>query len=173
VTIDVPNENGWLIIYLDLPADCKPPFKAVIYWPSVNALVQPAFSRNPLWEPWDMLPKNGGALIIPIYANCFERGRGKPVTGKKTVVQRWFIRLNELRRTIDYLETRDDIDICDLAFLGVCWGDRRTQNYSLRGSHQDAGPCLRGHLSPDGVAKTRCPGATAHRHSGPDAQWEI
>lgn len=75
-----------------------------------------------MWEPWDVLPKNGRALIIPIYTSCFERGGGKPVPTKKTLIQRWFDRLNDLRKTIDYLETRTDIDIRDLAFLGVCWG---------------------------------------------------
>lgn len=122
VTIDATYGNERLIIYLDLPDRCKPPYKAVIYWPGANALYQPKFSRNFLWEPWDLIPKHGRAFISPIYSNCFERGGGKPFGKKKTAVQRWFDRLNDLRRTIDYLETRRDIDTRSLAFLGLSWG---------------------------------------------------
>jgi len=122
VTIDAAYDKERLIIHLDLPDRCKPPYKAVIYWPGASALYHPEFSRNFLWEPWDLIPQNGRALISPIYSNCFERGGGKPVVGNKSRIQRWFDRLNDLRRTIDYLETRKDIDIRGLAFLGLCWG---------------------------------------------------
>jgi formylglycine-generating enzyme required for sulfatase activity/pimeloyl-ACP methyl ester carboxylesterase len=122
VTIDAAYGGERLIIHLDLPDHCKPPYKAVIYWPGASALYYPEFSRNFLWEPWDLIPKNGRALISPIYRNCFERGGGKPIGGKKSRIQRWFDRMNDLRRTIDYLETRKDIDTRSLAFLGLCWG---------------------------------------------------
>lgn len=69
-----------------------------------------------------MIPENGRALISPIYIRCFERGGGKPPKVKKTYAQVWFDWLKELGRTIDYLETRKDIDTRGLAFLGMCWG---------------------------------------------------
>ena len=122
VTIDAAYGGERLIIHLDLPDHCKPPYKAVIYWPGASAFYHTKFSRNFLWEPWDLIPENGRALISPIYSNCFERGGGKPVVGKKSRIQRQFDRLNDLRRTIDYLETRKDIDTRSLAFLGLCWG---------------------------------------------------
>lgn len=122
VTIDAAYGGERLIIHLDLPDHCKPPYKAVIYWPGASAFYYTKFSRNFLWEPWDLIPENGRALISPIYSNCFERGGGKPIVGKKSRIQRWFDRLNDLRRTIDYLETRKDIDTRSLAFLGLCWG---------------------------------------------------
>jgi len=122
VTIDAAYDKERLIIHLDLPDRCKPPYKAVIYWPGASALYHTEFSRNFLWEPWDLIPQNGRALITPIYTHCFERGGGTPFKGKKSRIQKWFDRLNDLRRTIDYLETRKDIDIRSLAFLGLCWG---------------------------------------------------
>jgi eukaryotic-like serine/threonine-protein kinase len=122
VTIDAAYDNERLVIYLDLPTGCPPPYKAVIYFPGVGALVNKTFSRSFLWEPWDLIPENGRALISPIYSGCYERGGEKPFGGKKTFIQLWFDRLNDLRRTIDYLETRKDIDVRNLAFLGLCWG---------------------------------------------------
>jgi pimeloyl-ACP methyl ester carboxylesterase len=123
VAIDAAYNQERLIIHLDLPTDCDPPYKTVIYFPGGNALYQPEFSRNFLWEPWDAIPKSGRALISPIYSGTFERGGGKSGrTEKKSSVQWFYERLNDLRRSIDYLETRPDLDTENIAFLGVCWG---------------------------------------------------
>ena len=78
VTIDAAYNSERLIIHLDLPTSCAPPYKTVIYFPGGSALLQPKFSRSFLWEPWDLLPKNGRALICPIYSGTYERGGTDP-----------------------------------------------------------------------------------------------
>ena len=123
VTIDAAYDKERLIIHLDLPTGCKPPYKTLVYFPGANAFQQTEFSRNFLWEPWDLIPENGRALVSPIYAGTFERGGGDPSRFvKKTYFQRFYEYLNDLRRTMDYLETRDDIDKDSIVYIGVCMG---------------------------------------------------
>ena len=123
VSIDASYNKERVTIHLDLPTGCKPPYKAVIYFPGGNALYQHEFSRNFLWEPWDLIAKNGRALISPIYSCIFERGGGEPgLQDKKSDFRRFSEWVQDLGRTIDYLETRKDIDTETLAFLGVSMG---------------------------------------------------
>jgi eukaryotic-like serine/threonine-protein kinase len=120
LSVDAAYNKERLILYIDLPTTVKPPYKAVIYFPGVNAWHQPEFNRNPLWEPWDAIIKSGRAFITPIYSGTFERGGGSPDKIYKTT---WFSEwLQDLGRTIDYLETRKDIDPRNIAYLGLSMG---------------------------------------------------
>ncbi len=123
VSIDAAYNGERLILYLDLPAGCKPPYKTLIYFPGGNAFKQKTFSRNFMWEPWDLFPENGRALVSPSYAGTYERGGGDATRfAKTTPVQRFRQYLNDLRRTMDYLETREDIDGQNIVYIGVCVG---------------------------------------------------
>ena len=123
VSIDTAYNKERLTIHLDLPASCKPPYKAVIYFPGGNAFYQPEFSRVFLIEPWDAIPKNGRALITPIYSCTYERlGGRRDLYLKKGLIQTFSEWVKDLGRTIDYLETRKDIDTHNLAYLGVSGG---------------------------------------------------
>ena len=125
VTIDAAYDSDRLIIHLDLPTSCTPPYKTVIYFPGGDAFRRPKFSRNFLWEPWDLIPKNGRAFISPIYVRSFERGGGDPSRWRnKNYTQRFVEYLKDLQRTIDYLETRNDIDTESIAYLGLSGGAR-------------------------------------------------
>jgi len=67
--------------------------------------------------------KNGRAVLFPIYKGTFERG---PVIRSQMTIRRW-VELYEkifkdLGRSIDYLETRQDIDSKKLAYYGLSWG---------------------------------------------------
>ena len=123
VSIDAAYNKERLIIHLDLPERCKPPYKTLVYFPGGNSFHQTKFSRNFLWEPWDLLPENGRVLVSPIYAGTFERGGGDLGRFvKKSFFQRFYEYLNDLRRTIDYLETRNDIDGKSIVYIGACSG---------------------------------------------------
>jgi eukaryotic-like serine/threonine-protein kinase len=122
VSINAAYNKERLILRLDLPTTGKPPYKAVIYFPSINAWKQLEFVRNPLWEPWDTIPRSGRAFIMPSYSGAFERGGGSPDWIYKsfdTWISEW---IQDLGRTIDYLETRKDIDTKDVALLGLSLG---------------------------------------------------
>ena len=126
VSINAAYNKERLILYIDLPTTGKPPFKAVIYFPGGNAWYEGKFHRMPLIEPWEAIPKNGRAFITPIYSGTFERGGADPDKLLRKSIATWYSEfIKDLERTIDYLETRKDIDTKDIAFLGMSWGAQR------------------------------------------------
>ena len=73
----------------------------------------------------DFIIMSGRAVVYPVLAGTYERNIGLDTTWPKEtkaysdLVVRW---IQDFRRTIDYLETRDDIDLERLAFHGFSWG---------------------------------------------------
>ena len=71
--------------------------------------------------------KSGRALLYPVYKSTYDRGDGwdssipdETNSYKEHVIQ-W---AKDLRRSVDYLETRSDIDSDKLAYYGFSWGGR-------------------------------------------------
>ncbi len=74
----------------------------------------------------DFAVKNGRAVAFPIYKGTFERRLPEPpswetVAGRDLTIQM----IKDLRRSIDYLETREDIDAETLAYYGHSGGGVR------------------------------------------------
>jgi pimeloyl-ACP methyl ester carboxylesterase len=73
----------------------------------------------------DFIPKSGRALMAPIYKSTFERRDDlrsdypEPTAFWRDHNVAWS---KDLGRSIDYLETRKDIDRGSLAYLGLSWG---------------------------------------------------
>lgn len=74
---------------------------------------------------FDFLIKSGRALVLPVYKGTLERGDELTsdvpnlTSAWRDHVIMWF---KDLARTIDYLETRADIDRDRLGYYGVSWG---------------------------------------------------
>lgn len=111
-------------IHLYLPATGQPPYKASIFLPGVNALSLPSFVSMP-WEEYEFIPKSGRVLVKPVLAGMYERGRGAGMlryldpNQNPALMEQW---VKDVSRTIDYLETRDDIDTDDLGYIGFSLG---------------------------------------------------
>ena len=75
--------------------------------------------------PWfDFVVQGGRAVLVPIYNGTCERVNEAWTLGtneRRNLVIQW---AREMRRAIDYLETRDDIDAEKLAFYGLGLGAR-------------------------------------------------
>ena len=119
-----------VIAYLYLPKNARPPFQTVIYSPSLVAFY---FHGGQYMEfPFiSFLMLSGRAVMYPVYKGTYERGTGAYPAGKsaeRDVVVQW---RKDLSRSVDYLETRPDIDVTRLAFygfsLGAFWGPIFTQ----------------------------------------------
>ena len=65
-------------------------------------------------------------MIYPVYKGTYERRfeDGPPDPAATPIAHRnWFVQTyQDMARSIDYLETRDDIDTSKLAYLGFSWG---------------------------------------------------
>jgi len=122
VSIDTAYDNERLILHLYLPTSGTPPYKAVVYLPGVDAVYLPVFALNTSLVPWDCVPKSGRAFVVPVYSGMWERGGGSPEEFVKKLVRtrpRW---LKDMGRTIDYLQSREDMDTENLAYMGLSLG---------------------------------------------------
>jgi dienelactone hydrolase len=124
ITLDAAYRNERVVLYVYLPADRLPPFQTILYWPtSIAYLIGSIDDYTP---DFDFIVKSGRALAFPVYAGTFERrnDRGPPFAPAGQVAYRDNVieGVNDLRRSIDYLETRPDIDTRALAYFGFSQG---------------------------------------------------
>ena len=124
VTIDAAYGRERIIIHLYLPTTGTPPYKTAIYFPGAAArdlrVFEPDKVNYSFSVPWDGIVKSGRAFIVPIYSGMYERGGGTTYYKKwQELITEW---MKDMGRTIDYLETRQDIDIQNLAYVGRSLG---------------------------------------------------
>lgn len=131
VSVDAPYGNDRMIINLFLPKTARPPYQAVIYFPGSASLFQTSSEHIDEYYEFPIflsfLVKTGRAVVYPVYQGTFERRNEQSPglhTGPRTHAYTEFViqLVKDFRRTIDYLETREDIDVDKLAFYGMSWG---------------------------------------------------
>jgi formylglycine-generating enzyme required for sulfatase activity/predicted Ser/Thr protein kinase/pimeloyl-ACP methyl ester carboxylesterase len=126
ITFNAAYGNERMIAYLLLPKRGKPPYQTLIAFPGNSAFQADKFGGSPgLYFEFPM--KSGRALMLPVYKSTYERRdalrstRAAPTSFYRDHVLAW---AKDLERSIDYLETRPDIDHARLAYLGLSWGGR-------------------------------------------------
>jgi cephalosporin-C deacetylase-like acetyl esterase len=127
ITFAAAYGNERVIAYLFLPKKWQPPFQAVVYFPGSGAIdIRSSASVNlPEISGFDFIIKSGRAVMFPVYKGTFERGDNLksdyPNTSSswRDHVIAWS---KDLGRSIDYLETRPEIDRSKLAYEGASWG---------------------------------------------------
>jgi pimeloyl-ACP methyl ester carboxylesterase len=131
ISVAAPYGDERLIINLFLPRSATPPFQTVIYFPGSAALF--TASSEDLSDYYEIplflgfLMRSGRAVAFPVYQGTFERRDdryldiyyGQPSHAYSEYVTQL---VKDLRRTVDYLETRDDVDDQRLAYYGMSWG---------------------------------------------------
>jgi dipeptidyl aminopeptidase/acylaminoacyl peptidase len=116
-----------VLAHLYLPENAAPPYQAVIFFGGANFLTDRTVGpRTPLFE---FVIRSGRAVIVPAYKGTLERGPGDyyHLLGQPN---RWtemnLQQSKDLGRTIDYLESRPDIDSHKLAFYANSYGAAMT-----------------------------------------------
>ena len=107
-----------------LPRRGQPPYQAVVYFPGSSAITQRDSAQIPP-RLFDWILKSGRALILPIYKSTFERGDGlESDYPNRTIAWRDHVIAwaKDVRRAVDYLESRSDIDRDRVAFMALSWG---------------------------------------------------
>ena len=125
VTFDAAYGSERVIAYLFLPMKASPPFQVVVYFPGAGAIHErssPDLSHY--MDTFDFVIKSGRAVIFPVYKGTFQRRDNYKPFPKTTINYRahaiaWS---QDLARSIDYLETRPDIDQNKLGYEGYSWG---------------------------------------------------
>jgi eukaryotic-like serine/threonine-protein kinase len=127
VSFDAAYGGERVIAQLILPKNAAPPFQTVVYFPAMNALLQNKFDASWMEENKDFLLKSGRAVMFPIYKGTFERrddlkpggpGANPPALWRDHMIM-WS---KDLGRSLDYLQTRKDIDNTRIAYLGFSLG---------------------------------------------------
>jgi dienelactone hydrolase len=124
VVIDAGYGGERLPVYLFRPREAEGPLQTVVYFPGSGATWLASIDDHTMAHV-EFLLKGGRAVAFPVLQSTFEREDGfvyrrqDPSTTYREHVVQW---VKEVRRTIDYLETRDDVDADRLAYFGYSWG---------------------------------------------------
>jgi dipeptidyl aminopeptidase/acylaminoacyl peptidase len=106
--------------HLLLPRNAQPPFQIVVFYPGDGAFRTPW--RHPFTTFYvEFLLRSGRAVLYPFYKGMHERKAAAPegaLEYRDRVIQ-WS---KDLGRSIDYAETRSDLDSQRLAFYGFSRG---------------------------------------------------
>jgi dienelactone hydrolase len=116
-----PNER--VIAYLHLPTSAEPPYQTVVWYPGGGARGNPWDDRAYKHQIVAII-RSGRALIIPFYKGTYERRLEESFYPPDGIQSRnlYIQRSQDMRRAIDYLQTRQDINIGKLAYVGLSWG---------------------------------------------------
>lgn len=128
ISFDTANENERMTAFLFLPKNSRPPYQTVIYFPGSSAIWQTSSQEleKYVWFEVDLsfLLQDGRAVLFPIYAGTFEHNDEYPYYAPDSRLEaEYYLRvIKEFKRSIDYLETRRDIDAGRIAYMGLSWG---------------------------------------------------
>jgi len=111
-----------VIAYVYLPTNATPPYQSVVLFPGSGAFRRRTSEPLSQEATLTFIPRSGRALIYPIYKGSHERfmeNRPSAGTGRR----QWTVWVTQdLRRTLDYVETRDDLRSDAVGYLGISLG---------------------------------------------------
>ena len=125
VSIDAGYSNERMVLHVFLPINYSGPLQPVVFFPGSGGIHEDTFDSSVVSRRLLFVIKSGRALIFPIYKGTYERRDDlKSDVGDMSVrykdhVIMW---VKEYSRTIDYLETRKDMQADKVAYLGISWG---------------------------------------------------
>ena len=113
-----------VIAYLFLPRKFEPPLQTVVWFPGADVFRVRSIGLLPT-AYFDFFIKSGRAVLVPNFKGALERGdalsndRPNTTSFYRERVTDWS---KDLGRSVDYLETRPEIDRNKLAYSGTSWG---------------------------------------------------
>ncbi len=130
VTFDAAYGKERMPAYLFLPRNVRPPYQTLVFFPSARVLDTPNSDTLGDMKFIDYVIQSGRAVIYPVYKGTYERPGPMPgldtVAARETMIQD----SKDIGRSIDYLETRADIDRNRIAYMGVSMGAALGVNYT-------------------------------------------
>jgi len=122
ITIDAGHGNERLPLFLFLPKNVHAPYQTVLFYPSARVYFTPSSKELGDLQFVDYIIQSGRALLYPIYKGTYERVGKRGLPGAYGDLNLVIEESKEVRRAVDYLETRPDIDKSKLAYMGVSAG---------------------------------------------------
>ena len=125
IRFDAGYGNERMLLHLYLPTAVTPPYQTVVFFPGWDTFWLDDIDGY-LAKQVDFIVKSGRAVAFPIYHGTFERRvanvRARPAFGTAEYRDNAIYTVKDFRRTLDYLETRRDIDRDAIGFFGYSWG---------------------------------------------------
>jgi dienelactone hydrolase len=106
--------------FVFLPKNAKPPYQALAFHPGAGALTG-TLARLDSFTRLDFIIRSGRAVIYPVYVGTYTR-RLPPAAGPLEAEERNVRRFQDLKRSVEYLLSRGDIDAAKLGYCGISWG---------------------------------------------------
>ena len=125
VSIDAGYNKERLVLHIFLPKQYTGRLQPIVFFSGSNGLHESKFEPTVINSRLLFIMKSGRALIFPIYKGTFERQDDLKSDMQDTTVRykdhviMWG---KEYSRTIDYLETRTDMQADKVTYLGISWG---------------------------------------------------
>jgi len=123
ISFDAAYPTERVTAYLHLPVGVKRPYQIVVWYPSGIARFSPWDERAYTHEMVAII-QSGRAVIVPFYKGTYDRRLEKATFPPEGLQSRnlYIQRSQDLRRSIDYVETRSEIDTEKIAYVGLAWG---------------------------------------------------
>ena len=124
VTFDAAYGHERVTAHLFLPKNASPPYQTVVYFPGAFSFLDDKLDLSSVEDTRGFLLKSGRALIVPIYKGMYDRRDGLVPGGQPPAFFRDHVIAwsKDLGRSLDYLETRKDIDSTKMAYFGDSLG---------------------------------------------------
>jgi eukaryotic-like serine/threonine-protein kinase len=111
-----------VIAHLFLPKKAVPPYQVVVVFGGADVMSAKHMENLQYGYPYEFLIRSGRAVMIPAYWGTLERGPSEWLLPDQEERERSLKWQWDLSRSVDYLQTRRDIDATKLGFYGLSWG---------------------------------------------------
>ena len=125
ISFDAGYNNERIEAYLYLPKNFEAPFQPILFFPGSGDIFSKKFNTGAIHNGIDFILKSGRVIVWPIYKGTHERHDDlKSDLQEETVFYKDHVIMwrKDIGRSIDYLETRRDIQAGKLGYLGWSWG---------------------------------------------------
>jgi cephalosporin-C deacetylase-like acetyl esterase len=105
-----------------LPKNAEPPYQTCVWFPGSDAVRSEW--KGELKTEQILMVKSGRAVLIPFYQATYNRRIEDNKLYQMTIAARNINvqRALDLRRSIDFIEWREDLDAENIAYVGFSWG---------------------------------------------------
>ena len=121
ISFDAAYPGERVTAFLFMPRGGTPPFQTVVYFASGIAYNEKSSEHLEMWF-LDPLIRSGRAVLYPVLWGMYERKAKLKVSRDERISLRAKRSVLDLRRSLDYLETRPEIDSGKLAYFGFSAG---------------------------------------------------
>jgi dienelactone hydrolase len=122
VSFDAAYGDERVLAFVFLPSTGTAPFQAVIHFPGAAAQMLSSALDYAHEGRVRHLTRTGRAWVIPVMWGTFDRKVSSDRQKRISPLEKTMMQFKDFRRTIDYLETRPDIDAGRVAYEGLSWG---------------------------------------------------